>query len=288
MESSLAPLTDQNAGSAPDLVTNPVPANGRRRSTARLPISTPIVIKGTDAAGRSFIEHSRTLLINKAGLKTVSKQALSPGIRIQIAVPSRQRVSWATIAWLGEKKTDGQEVGIALEQTDDFWGLEFPPATSMPGDHQPEQGPDFPARNGSWNGRSGSSDKLSGALRELAQSAIEEALEEALKAFRARADEMQSKEATQFAAQLQGRVEQALSAAGERLETQVAELLSRWQRDWERNLELLDDAASEQMRSRRAEQEQLLVASAEKISRDLGERLSAASRLLTGSRDLPA
>jgi hypothetical protein len=258
----------------------------------------PVVIKGIDANGRSFIEHSHTLLVNRAGFKTVSKQPLARGNRIQIAVPSRQRVSWATVAWLGEQKTDGQEVGIALEQaTDDFWGVEFPVAALITLDHEngtvdgngsARDG----SRNASSNGRPASAEKLSGALQELAQLAIEEALERALKNFQARTEETQSRQAGQFAAQLQDRVEQALSAARERLDTQVAELLSNRQRDWERNIQSLGDsigeAVSERMRTRRAEQEDLLGARAERICRELSEKLSAASRLLSDTHDRPA
>ena len=286
-------LMDQNAALETDPFTTPAPANGRHRSTGRLPLLMPVVIKGIDATGHSFIEHSHTLLVNKAGFKTVSKQALARGNRIQIAVPSRQRVSWATIAWLGEKNADGQEVGIALEQIpDDFWGVEFPPAASTQAGREHENGT-APVRTGSRNGRPGS-DKLSGALQELAQLAIEEALERALKNFQARAEETQSQQAAQFAAQLQDRVEQALSAARERLDAQLGkmdaqlgEMLASRRRDWERSLESLGDAAGERMRSRIAEQERLMGTRAEKVCRDLSDRLSAASRLLADSQELP-
>ena len=277
-------LLDQNAATETEPFTTPTPANGRQRSTGRLPLLMPVVIKGIDASGHSFIEHSHTLLVNRAGFKTVSKQALSRGNRIQIAVPSRQRVSWATIAWLGEKNADGQEVGIALEHTsDDFWGVDFP-AAGLP-DREPENGT-ASARNGSREARPGS-DKLSGALQELAQLAIEEALERALSNFQSRAEETQSQQGSQFAAQLQDRMEQALSRASERVEAQITELLAGRKLEWERSLQSLGDSASERMRSRSAEEERLFGARADKICRDLGDRLSAASRLLADSQDLP-
>jgi hypothetical protein len=51
---------------------------------------------------------------------------LSEGTRLQLAVPHLRRLSWATVVWLGSKLSDAQEIGIELDETADFWALNFP------------------------------------------------------------------------------------------------------------------------------------------------------------------
>jgi len=309
MESS-SDTNESGANSLAGTATGSLQLDECRRSAARLPMSIPVILKGTDAAGRSFIEHAHTVLINKTGFAMVSKQALAVGGRLQIALPSRQRVSWATIAWLGEKKAAGQEVGIALEQTDDFWGVQFPADSldsnprqlaaqqeggllmqeSLPlaGNQDPRHQIESTAQAGPREAQFGSSDKLSGVLRELADNAIKETLQEALKVLSARADEIQTRASSDFAMQLQGRVEQALSVAMERLEARASEIISRNQRDWEQNLESLRSSAEDRLRAQVAEQEKCLVANVEKIRDDLAQKLADASSVLNGNRDLRA
>ena len=254
-------------------------------------------------AGQTFIEHTHTVLINKAGLKAVSKQSLAIGGRLQIAVPSRQRVSWATVAWLGEKNADGQEVGIALDQADDFWGIRFPPdspesnpaqsavqqqgANSMPESlvlqgnvrartHQDQQA----SHSGKSEALAGSSEKLSGALRELAEAPIRAVLQDALKQLQTQIEDVRSNACNHFAAELQLQVDELLSAAIQRTEAHIAEMTAQAQRDWEQRIEALGSSSRERLETHLAEQEQRGIECADKLRRDLAQRLSAASQLL--------
>lgn len=296
---SRSSVKDPSANPRPGAAAATQPGTGARRSSPRLPLAIPIVLKGTDTSGRTFIEHTHTILINQAGLKTISRQSLEVGARLQIAVPSRQRVSWASVAWVGNRKGEGQEVGIALEQTDDFWGVQFPsgptepktaPAAS-PHPASPVAEPSSSAtgqesgqrtRSSSREGESGTSDKLSGVLRELAETALRDCLEEALRTLRERASEIQSASSGDFVMQLQASMEQALSAAAERLELLAAEIASRHQQVWEQNLTMQCRAAEERLQARWKEQEQAIAASMARMRQELAERMTAASRSLHG------
>lgn len=284
----------------------PAQFDEKRRSSARLALCVPIVLKGTDLAGKSFIEHTHTVLINPAGLKTVCKQHIALGARVQVAVPNRKRVSWATVTWFGEEEGDGKEVGIALDQTDDFWGVKFPEdslenCSRGPADPQ-NQNPALEATNTtrdsepshrlsttalvpdvqplSLEGPSGSSDKLAGALRELAQTTLKETLGEVLPRWRQRAEEMIGEAGADFLRQAEERLRNTVTAAIEQLETQAAETMGRNQQVWEQTLQSLVQGAEEQLKVRFAEHEKNLAASAERVRLALARKLADASNAL--------
>jgi hypothetical protein len=287
----------------------PVEFDDTRRSAARLPLSLPIVLKGDDTGGNSFVEHTRTILVNKGGLKTITRQAVVLGGRLQIAVPSRQRVSWASIAWLGEKKGGQQEVGIALDEPDDFWGIQFPPdslseplpemsapastdgfprssdgasAEATPGASlDPRPGDEHFSEGGKRDSRAFSTpDKLSGALREVAESAIREALQRALEGLRLQLDELQSQTTSQIVSEIEARMQRSLEESVEQLEARAAEITAHCRETWQERLDSIENAGSERMKAIAAEQEQLLATGAARFRQDLADSLSRAGSAL--------
>jgi hypothetical protein len=163
-----------------------------------------------------------------------------------------------------------------------------PDPLNVAGNQDPRQQAESTAQSVPRDAPFGSSDKLSGVLRELADTAIRESLQDALKALNERADEIQSSANNDFAIHLQARIERALSAAMEGMETRAAELLSRNQQAWELNLESLRNSAKDQLRAQVSEQEKCLGANAEKILNDLAQKLADVSSVLNGNRDLRA
>ena len=55
----------------------------------------------------------------------LTQEPVALGTRLEVAIPHLKRRSWATVVWLGDKKNDKREVGFALDQTDDIWGVQF-------------------------------------------------------------------------------------------------------------------------------------------------------------------
>lgn len=99
-----------------------------RRST-RLAIAIPITVSGTDSAGESFRESTRTAVINKHGAKLLTLHQLSLGAEISIENKPLGRMAKATVVWVGDRRSpkDAQEVGVQLLEASNIWGIEFPP-----------------------------------------------------------------------------------------------------------------------------------------------------------------
>src|SRR5712692_1091915 len=83
-----------------------------RRST-RLFISIPVALSGTDIAGHTFKENTKTLIINKHGAKVATAHQLALGGEITIENRALARTAKAHVVWLGDRASpkDGQLVG---------------------------------------------------------------------------------------------------------------------------------------------------------------------------------
>ena len=109
---------------APNII--PARFDETKRSSARLPLRVPIVIKGTDANGKAFSEETHTVVINRAGAKIVTSQLLAPDSRIQVSVPKLKRQCLATVVWWSEKKGEKNEAGIDFDiKSGDFWDVQL-------------------------------------------------------------------------------------------------------------------------------------------------------------------
>ena len=99
-----------------------------RRST-RLSISIPITISGKDAAGHTFKENTRTLIINKHGAKVATAHQLSLGAEITVENRALGRTAKGNVVWLGDKFSAKElyEIGVQLSEAQNVWGIEFPP-----------------------------------------------------------------------------------------------------------------------------------------------------------------
>ncbi len=112
------------------------------RSSQRIPLSIPILIKGTDSDGKAFEEKTKTLVVNRRGAKIESQIAMSQNASIELTLILQKNRCPATVVWVGEKGPKGlQEYGIEVENpSDEFWGVKFPPDSTGPtkGDLQAE------------------------------------------------------------------------------------------------------------------------------------------------------
>jgi D-mannonate dehydratase len=101
---------------------------GARRST-RLAIAMPITLSGKDAAGNSFKENTRTIVVNKHGAKIATMHQLVLGTEVEIGNRALGLTARAAVVWAGDKRTPQKyfEAGIQLFKAQDIWGIEFPP-----------------------------------------------------------------------------------------------------------------------------------------------------------------
>lgn len=187
------------------------PSPGEQQSETRYHKTIEVVIKAVDKAGTSFVERTQTINISQSGARLLTKNQLAEGTRLQVAVPHLKRVSWATVAWLGPVLVDAQEIGIAIDDANDFWELEYPgEATSFGGPRSERV-----ALADASLAFADPPDMLAKALRDLANAVVREALSEALQQLHqqtaALKDSMQQAVRTQAREQVHGALRAALS-----------------------------------------------------------------------------
>lgn len=97
------------------------------RSSDRVYLELPIVLAGTDAAGRQFTEETRTLVVNRRGAKIISRHSLAPSQKLRIRCLKTDRVSdLRVVGHIGGDEA-GYHYGIeVLNAGTDFWGINFP------------------------------------------------------------------------------------------------------------------------------------------------------------------
>lgn len=224
-----------------------------RRADSRESMSVEIVLRGTDRWGKGFVEKTRTVNISRTGAKTRTEHAVSPGSRLRVAIPHLERTSWGTVVWVGEKAGNLQEIGIAIDETSDFWGVQLsedqpdnqavettdteemakpqevtpdpaPPARPVsvaPAESIPESLP-VPREAGLE-----SSSKLSNALNELVQGAIEQNVRESLRQLHKQTTEIMKDMQEVIARETQERVRQSVETALQQVEAAALDLIRR-------------------------------------------------------------
>lgn len=113
-------------------MTNSQPSDNRR--STRLSLSLPIVIHGKDFQQNTFRESSHTLIVNQHGAKILTAQQLVVGAEVLVENPTLGSVAKANIVWVSPKRNPSGlfEVGIQLLESQNIWGLEFPPEDWTP------------------------------------------------------------------------------------------------------------------------------------------------------------
>ena len=106
-----------------------MPPLSMRRSN-RIEEDIPITLIGSDTEGRSFLEHTHTILISLHGAGIVSQYKLSPEQELLILVPASNHEANVRIIGQMGVRSELYVYGVAfLEPLLDFWGREF---TSLP------------------------------------------------------------------------------------------------------------------------------------------------------------
>ncbi len=114
-------------------------SNAKKRRSTRVAQALPIIVRGLDAQGQAFQEHTSTVSINCFGCRFQSKHEISVNTWISLEIPHRSpghaprsiraRVSWVTPARTGHERV---YVGAELEIPGNVWGMAFPPEDWFP------------------------------------------------------------------------------------------------------------------------------------------------------------
>jgi hypothetical protein len=97
------------------------------RSSDRIYFELRIILTGTDAAGKEFVEETKTLVVGRRGAKIISRHALVPQQRLRIRCLRTDRVADLRVAGPIGGDEEGGHYGIELLNAGtDFWGINFP------------------------------------------------------------------------------------------------------------------------------------------------------------------
>jgi len=258
------------------------------------------VLKCPDALGKTFIEKTRTLDISRTGAKTLTEHPVNNGARLQMAVPHRKRTSWATVARVGRKTGNLQELGIAIDDTTDLWGVPLPDGTgTVPrqAGTEPQAGKPAKATDSSLalaqellastklrpgppaapaEEENETADPRAQMLPEQVRSQIEQSLEEATQHLNEQAAEIKKNLREFITRQIEDYLRQCVEAAVRQVEAAAQDVTTRSQTAWEQRIQALTSSAQEQLKARLAEHETTLAASAGKVRRELARKLAEA------------
>ena len=100
---------------------------GVRRS-GRIAREVPIVLMGTDSAGRVFSEETSTVVLSRHGAGILSRHAFAPEERLSLRFPeSSQEAEIRLVGRIGEAP-NGYVYGVEfLDASTNYWGCDFPP-----------------------------------------------------------------------------------------------------------------------------------------------------------------
>ena len=102
--------------------------NDVRRST-RISLSIPVEVSGWDVEGREIQEKTTTSLVNKNGARISLQHKFSVGSKVVISIPHLKREQRCRVVWMSRlpNDRDNYQVGVELERSENFWGVDFPP-----------------------------------------------------------------------------------------------------------------------------------------------------------------
>lgn len=113
----MAQLTSQEWG----------PDKGRRRSL-RVLLSVAVTIAGKDAAGKSFQEETKTLVVNAHGALVLLANRIAQGQDLKLTHRTTQKQLPCRAVYSGPSQGGKTQVGIEFTQlSPSFWQINFPP-----------------------------------------------------------------------------------------------------------------------------------------------------------------
>lgn len=102
------------------------------RRSGRIPKEIPIVLIGSDLAGKVFSEHTKTVLLSLHGAGLVSRHKLSPEQELVLRWPERNKETEVRVVGQIGGDSGLYTYGVAFsDQLLNFWEMEFPPPSPM-------------------------------------------------------------------------------------------------------------------------------------------------------------
>ncbi len=100
------------------------------RSSGRIPKEVPILLIGSDQAGKVFSEPTRTVVLSRHGAGLLSRHKLSPEQELVLRCPDRNLEAEIRIVGQVGAQSGVYTYGVAfLDPRINFWAIEFPPVS---------------------------------------------------------------------------------------------------------------------------------------------------------------
>lgn len=233
----------------------PVP---EKRSAPRTSKAIEVVLRCPDKLGKSFVEKTRTVDISRTGAKTLTEHDVDHGARLQMAIPHLKRMSSATVARVGNRTGNRQEIGIAIDETGDFWGVQLtderqaPRAAEKvpkPAGTKPEASTGATERNPSLAlveellNSTERKPEIPSVTPEQARSVMEQSVGEALQQLNEQAAAIMKNLQGVITQQTEDCLRQCVEAALRQVEAAALDITNRSQRVWEQRIQALTDSA---------------------------------------------
>lgn len=101
------------------------------RRSGRIPKEIPIVLIGSDLAGRIFSEQTKTVLLSLHGAGLLSQHKLSPEQEMVLRWPERNKEAEVRVVGQIGEDSGLYTYGVAFfDQVENFWEMEFPPPSA--------------------------------------------------------------------------------------------------------------------------------------------------------------
>ena len=103
------------------------------RRSGRISREIPVILSGSDVAGRHFSERTKTLVLSRHGASIISHHKLLPEQEVYLHTLANNREIEVRICGEIGERDDGHIYGVAFTDSAlDFWEVEFPPAEALP------------------------------------------------------------------------------------------------------------------------------------------------------------
>lgn len=117
----------------PDQQQAPETPRLARRRSARLPRQIDVVLNWVDEMGRVREEAGQTRVVSKHGAALTSQIALAVRQHMRLRVPEMGREAESHVVWARPGEVPGRtDLGVEFLESQDFWGIEFPPDPGAP------------------------------------------------------------------------------------------------------------------------------------------------------------
>ena len=108
--------------------TGSLVAEQKKRRSARVLLSVPVMVKGTLADGKAFEEEARTLVVNAHGALLALNSNLRAGQALTLTHKLTRNSLECRTVYVGNPQGGKAQVGIEFTKAaPGFWQIDFPP-----------------------------------------------------------------------------------------------------------------------------------------------------------------